>query len=173
MSSLARRYGQAYFELARDAKDLDGWRNELAGLVDVFANPEVSQAAQNPKLPLSQRVRLALDLLDGASGQVRNLARLLVERRRTSLLPEILAFYDKLADRESGIVRAEIITAVPVGDRIQREIMNTLSKRFGTSVRTEVRQDSSILGGLVIRVGDHVIDDSVRTHLQQLQSALT
>ncbi|MFN2581616.1 MAG: F0F1 ATP synthase subunit delta [Candidatus Dormibacteria bacterium] len=173
VSSIARRYGSAYFELARDAGDLAGWRKELAGLVDVLSNDEVGQAVRNPRLPLVQRVRLALDLLDGATAQARNLARLLVERRRTVLLPEILAYYDELADRESGVVRAEIITAVPLDDTLKGQIAEALSKRFGGSVRSTVQQDSSILGGLVIRVGDHVIDDSVRTHLQQLQSALS
>jgi F-type H+-transporting ATPase subunit delta len=172
VSAIARRYGQAYFELARDAGDIEGWRKELAGVVEVLSNTEVAQAVQNPKLPLSQRVRLTLDLLDGASKPARNLARLLVERRRTSLLPEMLAHYDQLADRASGVLRAEIITAVPIDERLERAISEALSKRLGASVSATVQQDPSIIGGLVIRVGDHVIDDSIRTHLQQLQAAL-
>jgi F-type H+-transporting ATPase subunit delta len=171
-TSIARRYAEAYFELARDAGDIPGWRKELAALVDVFAHEEVARAVVNPRLPLSQRVRLGLDLLDGASQPARNLARLLIERRRTPLLPEILAHYDSLADRESGVVRAEVTTAIPVDEKTEREISTALSKRFGRSVQVTLHQDPSILGGVVIRVGDRVLDDSLRTHLRQLQAAL-
>lgn len=171
-TSVARRYAEAYFALAKAAGDIPGWRKELAAVADVFANDEIGRAVVNPRLPLSQRVRLGLDLLDGASRQARNLARLLIERRRTSLLPEILAHYDLLADRESGMVRAEVTTAVPVDEQTEREISKALSERFGGSVRITLREDPAILGGLVVRIGDRVLDDSLRTHLQQLQAAL-
>ena len=172
VSVIARRYAHAYFDLARGAGDIDGWRRELAGVAEVLGNAEVAVAVQNPRLPLSRRVGLTLDLLDGASPTARNLARLLVERRRTALLPEILDYYDELADRESGVLRAEITTAVPIDEKLEREISKALSDRFGHSVQSTLRHDPSIIGGLVVRIGDRVIDDSVRTHLQQLQAAL-
>ena len=129
-SIVARRYAEAYFALAKDAADIAGWRNELSAVVDVFSHDEVGRAVVNPRLPLSQRVRLGLDLLDGASSPARNLARLLIERRRVPVLPEILAHYDLLADRESGVVRAEMTTAVPLDERTEREISNALSERL-------------------------------------------
>ena len=171
-SIVSRRYAEAYFALAKDAADIAGWRNELGAVVDVFSHDEVGRAVVNPRLPLSQRVRLGLDLLDGASSPARNLARLLIERRRVPLLPEILAHYDLLADRDSGVVRAEVTTAVPLDERTEREISSALSDRLGGSVQITLREDPAIIGGLVIRIGDRVLDDSVRTHLQQLQAAL-
>jgi len=171
-SIVSRRYAEAYFALAKDAADIAGWRNELGAVVDVFSHDEVGRAVVNPRLPLSQRVRLGLDLLDGASSPARNLARLLIERRRVPLLPEILAHYDLLADRDSGVVRAEVTTAVPLDERTERVISNALSERLGGSVQITLREDPAIIGGLVIRIGDRVLDDSVRTHLQQLQAAL-
>jgi len=172
VSIIARRYAHAYFDLAREASDIPGWRQELAAVAEAFANEEVARALQNPKLPLAQRVRLGLDLLDGTSTPARNLARLLIERRRVPVTAEILAAYDELADRESGVLRAEVITATAVDERLAQRISAVLSQRFGQSVRPTLRQDPSIIGGLVVRVGDRVIDDSVRTHLQQLQAAL-
>jgi F-type H+-transporting ATPase subunit delta len=103
---------------------------------------------------------------------VRNLVHLLIDRRRVRQLPGILNHYDVLADRESGTVRAQVTTAIEPDEQLQRAIARALSQRFGKDVQTEVRQDPAILGGLVIRVGDRVIDDSVRTHLQQLQAQL-
>ena len=171
-SSIARRYAEAYFALAKEAGDTPGWRKELAALVDVFSHEEVARSVVNPRLPLSQRVRLGLDLLDGASQPARNLARLLIERRRTSLLPEVLAHYELLADREAGMVRAEVTTAIPVDEKTEREIAKVLSQRFGGSVQVTLREDPSIIGGLVVRIGDRVLDDSLRAHLRQLQAAL-
>ncbi|MGH7686977.1 MAG: F0F1 ATP synthase subunit delta [Candidatus Dormibacteria bacterium] len=171
-SPVARRYARAYFDLARDAHDIPGWRSELAAVTSTLSDPNVASALQNPRLPLAQRVRLGMSLLEGAATPGRNLARLLIERRRTQRAAEILSAYDELADRASGVLRAEVLTAVPVDAQLQERITLELSRRFGRSVRPTVRHDPSILGGLVVRVGDRVIDDSIRTHLQQLQAAL-
>ena len=127
---------------------------------------------KNPKTSLPERVRQGLQLLDGVSPEARNLARLLIERRRVGIIREILAHYDALADKASGVVRAEVITAIPVDDALEKRIRDSLRKQLGQDVETTVRTDPSIIGGLVIRIGDRVIDDSLRTHLQQLQAAL-
>ena len=170
--SVARRYANAYFELAKNADDIDGWRAELAAVVEALTADEVATALVNPKLSIAERTRMGMQLLKGVADAARNLARLLIERRRAALLPEILAHYDALADKEAGLVRAEVITAVPVNSALERAIRDALARGLGQSVETTVRSDPSIVGGLVIRIGDRVIDDSVRTHLQQLQAAL-
>ena len=169
---MARRYAEAYFDLAREANDIAGWRTELAAVSDTLSDREVEQALHNPRLSLSHRVQIGLRLLDGVSEPARNLARLLIERQRSARIREVLAAYDELADRASGVLRAEVLTAVPVDAQLSEQITSTLSRRFGQSVRPVIRQDSSIIGGLVVRIGDRVIDDSIRTHLEQLQAAL-
>jgi F-type H+-transporting ATPase subunit delta len=171
-SILARRYAEAYFALAQDASDVAGWREQLAGVAETLGDPAVSDALANPRTSLSERVRLGLQLLDGASPQARNLARLLIERRRVVIVREILSHYDALSDKASGVVRVEVTTAVPADGALEQRIRDSLSKQLGGDVQTTVRTDPSIVGGLVIRIGDRVIDDSMRTHLQQLQAAL-
>lgn len=171
-SPVARRYAEAYFGLAREAEDIAGWRDELAMVTAALSAPEVAQALQNPRLSLPQRVRIGMELLEGVSDQARNLAQLLIERQRAAHIREVLAAYDELADRASGVLRAEVVTAVPVDAKLTEQITSVLSRRFGQSVRPVVRHDPSIIGGIVVRIGDRVIDDSIRTHLQQLQAAL-
>ena len=171
-SIIARRYAEAYFALAQDAGDIAGWRKHLAAVAETLGDPSVSEALANPKTSLVERVRVGLQLLDGASPQARNLARLLIERRRVSIAREILSHYDALTDKASGVVRVEVTTAVPADAALEKHIRDSLSKQLGSDVQTTVRTDPSIIGGLVIRVGDRVIDDSLRTHLQQLQAAL-
>jgi F-type H+-transporting ATPase subunit delta len=171
-SIIARRYAEAYFALAQDAADIGGWRKQLAAMAETLGDSAISAALANPQTSLAERVRLGLQLLDGASPEARNLARLLIERRRVGIAREVLSHYDALADKASGVVRVEVTTAVPADAALEKHIRESLSKQLGSEVQTTVRSDPSIIGGLVVRIGDRVIDDSLRTHLQQLQAAL-
>jgi F-type H+-transporting ATPase subunit delta len=171
--AIARRYAQAYFDLAQQAKAVDPWGRELARVAEAVDDPEVSLALANPRLRGEQRAQLTEALLEGTMPQASNLVRLLLERGRIAALPQVVAHYRRLADRASGVVRAEVITAIPVDQSTTATIERTLSERLGGAVETSVRHDPGILGGLVVRIGDRVIDGSVRTRLQQLRAALT
>jgi F-type H+-transporting ATPase subunit delta len=171
-SSIGRRYAQAYFDLARREGRIPQWRDDLVRAVDTLTTPVVADALANPRLALSDRTRLALEVLEGVGEPARNLVRLLIERKRTGILGELVETYDLLTDRDSGVVRAEVIAAIPVDDELRTRIGTALGEKLGAAVETEVRQDPTILGGLIIRVGDRVIDTSVRTRLQQLHMAL-
>ena len=169
---IARRYAQAYFDLARQAKDIPGWRTALEQVTSVLMHPDVQAMLRDPRIAQAERVRVAAELLKDAAPQARNLARLLVERGRAAVLGQVLERYDALADRESGVLRAEVTTAIPVSRQLEDRIRTELAGKLGGDVQTTVKQDPSILGGLVVRIGDRVIDGSVRTRLEQLQAAL-
>jgi F-type H+-transporting ATPase subunit delta len=169
---LARRYAEAYFQLAKEAGTVKEWGDELARAVEMLEHPAVAEAMRNPRVSQADRVRLVMDLLDGLDQPVRNLVRLLVERGRSSILGAVLDRYRALADADSGIIRAEVTAAVPVDHNLEEHIADTLGQRLGGRIQTTVRQDPSILGGLIIRIGDRVIDGSLRTRLQQLRAAL-
>ena len=171
-SSIGRRYAQAYFDLARQQQQIPQRRDDLVRAVETLSTPEVADALANPRLGLSDRTHLALAVLEGVGEPARNLVRLLMERNRLAVLGDLVETYDILSDRESGVVRADVTTAVPVDDDLRTEITRELGKKLGAAVETEVHQDSAILGGLIIRIGDRVIDDSIRTRLQQLAAAL-
>ncbi|HEX4578684.1 MAG TPA: F0F1 ATP synthase subunit delta [Candidatus Dormibacteraeota bacterium] len=171
-SSIGRRYAQAYFDLARTAGKIPEWREDLVRSVDILSNPEVAAALANPRLTLSDRTRLAIEVLEGVGEPARNLVRLLIERGRLGVLADLVETYDVLTDRDSGVIRATVTTAVAADDDLSTRISTALSEKLGAAVQTEVHQDPSILGGLVIRIGDRVIDNSLRTRLQQLRTAL-
>jgi F-type H+-transporting ATPase subunit delta len=171
-TSIARRYAEAYFALARDAQDIDGWRRELERAVETLSNEEVARALRNPKLALADRVKLAENLLDGSSAAVRNLVRLLIERKRADIAGGLLAEYDRLADRSRGVVHVEVISAYALDAASRKNIEAALARQVKGTARTVYREDPAIIGGLVLRIDDRVIDDSLRTHLQQLQAAL-
>lgn len=168
---VARRYAEAFYAVARDAGRVDELRGQLAEVVEVVSDPRIAAALSNPRLPASARQQL-LEMLPDAAPPVRNLFRLLLERGRAALLPRVLEGFDGLVDRAAGVVRAEVVTAVPVDGDLEQELRRTLSERLGGDAQTVIREDPGILGGLVIRIGDRVIDGSVRTRLEQLQTAL-
>ncbi|MBJ7610406.1 MAG: F0F1 ATP synthase subunit delta [Candidatus Dormibacteraeota bacterium] len=171
-SVIARRYASAYFDVARDDGAVEKRGEDLARAAETLSNGEVVGALGNPRLAVVDRVNLALDLIDGVGESARNLCRLLVERNRISALPGVLEQYRILADRARGLVRAQVTTATEVTDSLRGLIADALRERFGADVEIEMSRDPSIIGGLVLRVGDRVIDNSLRTHLQQLQASL-
>lgn len=171
-SAIARRYAAAYFAVARDDDAVDKRADDLARAAETLSNSEVVEALGNPRLDIGDRVKLALDLIDGVGEQARNLVRLLVERNRISALPGVLEQFRVLADRARGVVRAEVTTAIEANAALRKLVAEALRERFGADVQIEMRHDPSIIGGMVLRVGDRVIDNSLRTHLQQLQASL-
>ncbi len=169
---IARRYAEAYFQLAREAGRIEQWGDELPRAVEMLEHPAVAEAMRNPRVPQADRVKLVMDLLDGLDQPVRNLVRLLVERGRSGILGAVLERYRALADAESGIIRVQVTSAVPLDQTLRERVTDTLAQRLGGQIQTTVQQDPSIIGGLIIRIGDRVIDGSVRTRLQQLRAAL-
>ncbi|HEX3604683.1 MAG TPA: F0F1 ATP synthase subunit delta [Candidatus Dormibacteraeota bacterium] len=169
---LARRYAEAYFDLARQAGRIDEMGDDLGRAVDMLQQPAVAEAMRNPRVPLHERVKLITDLTDGLGQPTRNLLRLLLERGRIGILGAVLDRYRLLADEATGVTRVQVTSAVPLDQRLEQTIRDTLGQKLGGRIHTSVRQDPSIIGGLIIRIGDRVIDGSLRTRLQQLRAAL-
>lgn len=173
-STTARRYAKAIFELAQQSGDVAGWHARMARLQTLLGDPQTQEILANPAVSPERRLQV-IDALD-ADGQLgtegRNLGRLLVEGRVTAALPDIRAEFERLDDEAAGRLRALATSAVPLGDQDRERLVADLSKRYGKEVRLETRVDPSILGGLVLQIGDQVIDASVQTRLQQLRRQL-
>lgn len=168
----AKRYTQAAFELARDHNELDAWERDLRNLGDVFAVPGVlaflasRQASAEAKLGFLYR----------AAGQptqlVWNLERLLAAKGRLALLPQIVEHFQELVDDHRGVAHAHVATAVPLGDDERRALAQRLSELTGKQVDVEAHEVPEILGGLIARIGDRLIDGSTRSKLVALKRQL-
>jgi F-type H+-transporting ATPase subunit delta len=169
----AKRYARAVFELATEEGQVEEWARRLEAVRDVLGRPEVASVLSNPTIAAERREEAAASLLDRQAGrEVLNLARLLVGARRAGELDAIIEQYRLLADEAAGRVRATAITAVPLTRADADKLEATLSSRLGREVRLEARVDSGIVGGLVLQMGDRVIDASVATRLRQLRRQL-
>jgi F-type H+-transporting ATPase subunit delta len=169
----AKRYARAVFDVAREQGQLDDWAERLAVIREVLSQPEVRRVLANPTIAARRRGEAAAAVLgDRAGPEGVNLAKLLVVSDRLDEIDAIIDEYTRLADEASGRVRATAVTAIPLPRADADKLGKDLSQRLGRNVRLEVRVDATIIGGLVLQIGDRVVDSSVATRLQQLRRRL-
>ena len=169
----ARRYAQAAFQIALEAGELDAWLADLTLAADALRNEEFVGVLDAPQVPLDRKVAVITEALgDSVAPLVLNLVSLLASRHIAYLLGEVVEQYQALLDAHQGIERAEAVSAVPLEPQ-QRQMLEELLKGLaGKDVRLTSRVDPQILGGLVARVGDRVLDGSSRTRLQAMRRDL-
>lgn len=172
-SAAARRYARAVFELAREQRAVDAWQRRLGAVWALVDVPELRTVLDNRAIAGADRAALLRDAAGGTlDDDALHLAELLLENGRLDRVGEVYAEFERLVDEAEGRVRATAITAVELSETERRDLERELAGRFGGSVRLATEVDPDILGGLVVRVGDHLVDASVRTRLQQLRRRL-
>lgn len=167
-----RRHAQAVFEISLENNTLDEWQTDLEMMANVLGNPEVAALLENPKLDFGKKRQVLQSILPDVAPAAMNLACLLVAKNRLRILPGLLAEFRRLVNAYHGREEAEVITAVPIGDEERKKIETDLSAISGKEVMVSSRVDPDILGGLVARLGDKLIDGSIRTRLRELRRSL-
>ncbi len=172
-SSAAKRYAEAVFSLGKAQDTLDAWSHDLRLLSEVVAGGQVAVYLTNPSVAMERRIE-ALDASLGANVQpeARNLVRMLIERNRTMLIPRIREMFDAQLLAERGIVVAEVTTAEQLTDAEQDFIRQKLERITGRQVELAMKIEPDIIGGVIVRIGDQVVDGSVRNKLEKLRSRL-
>lgn len=168
-----RRYAQAVFEMADEQGTLDQWERDLSSLAGAFDDPQVATYFDSPQVPTQQKIATA-DRILGPEGQplMRNLVGLLIERQRIAALPQIYRlFHDRLLERQ-GIAVGEVTTAVPLGPEEVELVRQRLGQIVGKRVEIRTTVDPEIIGGIVARIGDELIDGSVTGQLRKLRARL-
>ena len=169
----ARRHAQAIFQIARATGNLEKWGEELKGVAQAVADSVLSLLLESPRLALAEKVALLKERLPGADPLVLNYAGLLVDRGRQRLAGEIAEEYERLLDAYHGIEHAEVITAVPLEVEEGELLAQRLAGMVGKRVVVKTKVDPAIVGGLVARVGDRLLDGSTRTRLELLRKSLS
>jgi F-type H+-transporting ATPase subunit delta len=172
-SASARRYAEAVFDIAAGSNTLEAWSNDLRTIAEFVGEPDVAQVLGSSRVPRDQKQRLlAAGLQSEVSPLAMNLVRLLEDRGKTNIARDIQLAYQEMADERAGIAHAVVTTAVPLGDEERREIAARLSSMTGKQVDVTPVVDESIIGGVVARIGDQLIDGSTRTRLLALRRRL-
>lgn len=167
----ARRYAQAAFDLARERGEVSRWRSDLADIATVLVDSQLAPVLADPKVPLEQRFGAVERVLE-VSPLALNLAKLLIQKGRSLDARAVAEAFNRLADEYEGIAHAQVTTAVPLSEERLQEISRRIGEQLGKKVVATNRVDPSIIGGAVIRVGDRLIDGSIRTRLKALRREL-
>lgn len=174
LSTIARPYAKAAFELARDAKRFKEWGEALNALATAVKSPEIAGLIGHPalfKADLADVLSQAFSATLGEEG--RSLVRLLVENNRLKAAPFIAEQFEAMRAEAESRIDVEITSAVPIDPAQQEKLAKAVGKRLSRDVVVEWKTDESLVAGAVIRAGDLVIDGSVKGELEKLRTALT
>ena len=169
----ARPYAQAAFEEAQKLGDLKGWSEMLLSLAEATSYPEVRAVVTSPRILKAQIDKLMDGLLGSqAKPQQRNFVRVLVDNQRLLLLPEIVALFEVLRAEAEKTVNVVVDSAFELSAAQQEKIISSLKARMSREIKLVCNINKELLGGVVIRAGDKVIDGSARTRLGEMANAL-
>ena len=168
-----RRYAEAAFEVASRDGTVGRWRSELETAAAIVAEPRVGRALANPSTPLDERTATAeATFADIVSRPVLNLIDLMLRRGRIEQLPHLADEFRRLDNASRGITLAIATSASPLSPDEVGALTERLEQSTGGQIELNVRVDPSLLGGLVVQVGDRLIDGSVRSRLERLRNQL-
>jgi F-type H+-transporting ATPase subunit delta len=174
LSTLARPYAEAIFDLAKETQRFEAWSRDLAGLTAIIEEPLMAEVIGNPRVARATLTRLLIEVVDDNSGYpyLHNLIKLLVENRRLRLVPHIATQFEELKAQHQGYVKVQMTSPYPVSSQQQQEIEAALQKRLGKAIDVTITIDETLVGGWIIRAGDEVLDLSIKGRLQQLATEL-
>ena len=165
-----RRYAQAVFQIATESGQIDAWSDDLRTIATALENKQLAGLLDSPQVPAATKIETVKTVLgDAVAPLAANMLALLATRNLANLVPGIIETFEALVDSHNGIERAEVITAAPLDQVQEAAIKAVLVKLVDKDVRLSKGVDPNILGGLVARVGDRVIDGSLRTKLQGMR----
>ncbi len=172
-STLARPYAEAVFRLAKERNELGPWSKMLALAASVAADAQLIELATDPRLPRARFTQLFLDVCGrGLNKDGENLVRLLQDNRRIAVLPEIAHQFEQLKADAENRIDAEVLSAFDLDAAQLKSIAAALKKKLGREINLVSTVDKSLVGGVIIRAGDLVVDGSVRGRLRALASYL-
>ena len=167
-STSAKRYAQAIFDLAVDRDRVDEWAGDLAAISEAVQDNELRAFLQHAKVPLANKLQVISEAFSSADHIVQNLVSLLISRGRTGQVGQVEDWYLRLLNQRRGREDVEVWSAVDLDDAEKDQVKNFLEQLLEKEVELHTQVDPGILGGLVMRVGDKLIDGSARTRLERM-----
>jgi F-type H+-transporting ATPase subunit delta len=173
LSTLARPYAKAAFQYAADASDLQGWSNSLAVAAAVASQDTVVKLLSSPSYTATQQAEKTIEVCgDALNEKSRSFVQVLAENRRLQLLPQIYQQFEVLKANREKTVEVNVVSASEISTEQQEKLASALSSKLEREVSMQVSIDDSLIGGVVVRAGDTVIDGSIRGRLAKLAEVL-
>ena len=173
MSVADRVYARALFDAALEEDRLQPVREQLAQVVEAEEEvPELRELLRNPQLDPQARKAALADVLADAEELLRNFLLVLVDKGRTGQLEEIAREFERLVAEHEGIVHAELTTAIELSDAEANDLLSRIEDSTGRKVEATRKVDPDLIGGIVLQIGSHRLDASVRGRLERLRREL-
>jgi F-type H+-transporting ATPase subunit delta len=171
-SAAARRHVRAVFQIALEHNELDKWRGDLDQLVEAVKDPLLLAFLQSPKVHFSDKVKVVRQGCKGANPLAVNLVLLLVSRGRLNIIGDVAYEYGRMVDEKKGIVHADVVTAVSLSANDQTVLASRLGEILKRKIVLSASVSPDIIGGLVIKVGDKLIDGSTKSQFTALKKSM-
>lgn len=178
LSTIARPYAEALFAAASSDKSavgvLEQWLNVVAEMAAVAQHAEVAQVVGDPGLGAGRVYELVRGLIKSPLPvAAENFLKLVVDNGRLAALPEVARQFRAMKNAAEGQADCLIESALPLSDQQVSDLLWGLSKKFGLKLIPEVKVEPELIGGVRVSVGDHVLDDTIKTRLAKMHAALT
>lgn len=171
-ASKAKRYAQALFSLAATEGKQETWLGSLSGIEQQLSDPTAMLFFGEPRISSERKADAAARVAESADPLVRNFVGLLVQKQAVGSLAAIVREYVRILDESLGRVQATVTSAVEVSSAQRERLTDSLSAMLNKEVVLDINEDPGIIGGILVRVGDQVIDGSVRARLEGLRNRL-
>ena len=173
LATLARPYAEAVFKRALETDSTAKWSEMLAFLTAVMNDKDISVSTDNPRVNHDRLTQLMLDICQGHINEEGvNFVKLLVENKRLTLVPTISHLYEGYKAEHEGYVEVDVTTAYVLTKDEENKFASSLGKTLNRKVHMHMKVDKSLIGGVLVRAGDTVIDGSIKGQLQQLAKRL-
>jgi len=173
LATLARPYATAIFKRAKETNATEKWSQNLSFIKAVLSDKDISVLVDNPKLNNQQLYELISSITEGQlDSEGENLVKLLIHNKRLALSSLIAEQYEYQRAQDEGYIDVDVLSAYSFTSAAKKSFITTLEKLLGKKVNIKVTVDASLIGGVIVRAGDRVIDGSVKGQLQHLQKAL-
>lgn len=174
LTTAARPYAKAVFELATEEKSQEQWSDALAALAVIVSDEGMAAAIENPNFDAASLAGLVIDVAGKAlDAKAQNLVKLLAENGRMAVVPALKEIYDSLNSESQGSIDATVVSAFELTEKQQKDLSASLTKKLGQDVKLDCSVDESLLGGVIVQAGDLVIDGSLKGRLDKMTSALS
>jgi F-type H+-transporting ATPase subunit delta len=178
LTTLARPYAKAAFELARDEKSLARWDDMLRLVSSIVEDASMAKLLESPDVSGNQAVTIITEIAgdetegDAVDSRFRDFLSVLAANDRLPLVPQITAIYRDLREEAEKRLSVKVVSAVALDENQAARMREALARRFDCEIVLENEIDADVIGGAVVYAGDQVIDDSLRGRLQKLSNSL-
>lgn len=173
MSKFARPYAKAAFDFANQHNQLAEWSQMLGILAEIVSQDVVAQFLKEPTYSTDQHADICITLAgDHLNQQGQNFVKELAENQKLQTLPTIMQLYQEFMQTKAQAIEAKVTSVIPLTEAFQQQLCKSLEQKLGRQVSLDCEIDPNLIGGMVVRAGDVVIDNSVTRQLSRLQETL-